>query len=219
VVLVAVILIALLALFRWRKKRRDFNDAGHQRRSSGIPDEKDSMDFADKGYPQVSSARQYLGHEPQSSQGSFSSMAILMGRYGHKRGGDKGMGVLGSDSSSQFNKKYKTAISKPIPQEQPMAMRAGPARQEKGVSFGAAEEPAPTNKPRGSTRGGKKWKHEEIVWMEQVLVGWKCDEYSRIWLETDNIRRFRSKFRLTILRSKATQPDHSGFSSTNAAEA
>jgi len=156
VVLVAVILIALLALFRWRKKRRDFNDAGHQRRSSGIPDEKDSMDFADKGYPQVSSARQYLGHEPQSSQGSFSSMAILMGRYGHKRGGDKGDGSLGSDSSSQFNKKYKTAISKPIPQEHPMTMRAGPARQEKGVSFAAADESASTNKPRGSTRGGRR---------------------------------------------------------------
>ncbi|KAE9381565.1 hypothetical protein N431DRAFT_321748 [Stipitochalara longipes BDJ] len=155
-VLVAIILIALLALFRWRKKRRQFNDAGHQRRSSGIPDEKDSMDFADKGYPQVSSARQYLGHEPQSSQGSFSSMAILMGRYGHKRGGDKGSGSLGSDSSSQFNKKYKTAISKPIPQEQPMAMRAGPAREEKGVSFAAADEPAPTPKPRGSTRGGRR---------------------------------------------------------------
>jgi len=156
IVLVAIILIAILAIFRWRKKRRQFNDAGHQRRSSGIPDEKDTMDFADKGYPQVSSARQYLGHEPQSSQGSFSSMAILMGRYGHKRGGDKGNGSLGSDSSSQFNKKYKTAISKPIPQEQPMTMRAGPARQEKGVSFAAAEEPAPTPKPRGSARGGRR---------------------------------------------------------------
>ena len=156
ILLVAIILVALLALFRWRKRRRQYTDAGHQRRSSGIPNEKDNMDFADKGYPQMSSARQYLGHEPQSSQGSFSSMAILMGRYGHKRGGDKGDESLGSDSSSQFNKKYKTAISKPIPQEHPMTMRAGPARQEKGVSFGAAEDPAPTPKPRGSTRGGRR---------------------------------------------------------------
>ena len=156
ILLVAIILVALLALFRWRKRRRQYTDAGHQRRSSGIPNEKDNMDFADKGYPQMSSARQYLGHEPQSSQGSFSSRAILMGRYGHKRGGDKGDESLGSDSSSQFNKKYKTAISKPIPQEHPMTMRAGPARQEKGVSFGAAEDPAPTPKPRGSTRGGRR---------------------------------------------------------------
>jgi hypothetical protein len=37
-----------------------------------------------------------------------------------------------------------------------MTMRAGPARQEKGVSFGAAEDPAPTPKPRGSTRGGRR---------------------------------------------------------------
>jgi hypothetical protein len=157
IVLVAIILVAILALFRWRKRRRQYNDAGHQRRSSGIPDEKDDMDFADAGYPQMSSARQYLGHEPQSSQGSYSSMAILMGRYGHKRGGDKANGSLGSDSSSQFNKKYKTAISKPIPQEQPMTMRAGPARQDKGVSFAAAaEEPAPTPRPRGSTKGGRR---------------------------------------------------------------
>jgi hypothetical protein len=156
IILVAIILVAILALFRWRKRRRQYNDAGHQRRSSGIPNEKDNMDFADRGYPQMSSARQYLGHEPQSSQGSFSSMAILMGRYGHKRG-DKANGSLGSDSSSQFNKKYKTAISKPIPQEQPMTMRAGPARQDKGVSFAApTEEAAPTPKPRASTRGGRR---------------------------------------------------------------
>lgn len=153
---VALILMALLILFRWRKKRRQYVDAGHQRRASGIPVEKDTMDFADRGYPQMSSARQYLGHEPQSSQGSFSSMAILMGRYGHKRGGEKGNGSVGSDSSSQFNKKYKTAISKPIPQEQPITMRAGPARQEQGVSFAAAEEAAPTPKLRGSTRGGRR---------------------------------------------------------------
>jgi hypothetical protein len=153
---VAIILIAILALLRWTKKRRQYADAGHQRRSSGIPNEKDNMDFADRGYPQTSSARQYLGHASQASQGSFSSMAILMGRYGHKRGGDKGNGSQESDSSSQFNKKYKTAISKPIPQEQPMTMRAGPARQDKGVSFAAAEEAAPTPKPRGSTRGGRR---------------------------------------------------------------
>lgn len=159
ILLAAIIVVALLALFRWRKRRRQYNDAGHQRRSSGVPNEKDDMDFADRGYPQMSSARQYLGHEPQSSQGSFSSMAILMGRYGHKRGGDKGNGSLGSDSSSQFNKKYKTAISKPIPQEQPAIMRAGPAgpvRQDKGVSFGDIESPEPTPKARGSTRGGRR---------------------------------------------------------------
>jgi hypothetical protein len=153
---VALILIALLFLFRWRKKRRQYFDAGHQRRSSGIPNEKNSMDFADRGFPQMSSARQYLGHEPQTSQGSFSSMAILMGRYGHKRGGEKGNGSVGSDSSSQFNKTYKTAISKPIPQDQPIAMRAGPGRQEKDVSFAAREEPVPTPKPRGSARGGRR---------------------------------------------------------------
>ena len=37
-----------------------------------------------------------------------------------------------------------------------MTMRAGPARQENGVSFAAADESASTNKPRGSTRGGRR---------------------------------------------------------------
>ena len=159
IVAVALILLGILLLFRWRKKRRHYIDAGHQRRSSGIPDEKDGLEFADRGLPQMSSARQFRNHEPQTSQGSFSSMAILMGRVGgHKRGGDKGNGSLGSDSSSQFNKKYKTAISKPIPQEQPPQTFASPTRagrDEKQVPF-AEEKGAPTTRPRGSSRGGRR---------------------------------------------------------------
>jgi hypothetical protein len=154
IVAVALILIALLALFRWRKKRRQYSDAGHQRRASGIPEEKNGMDFADRGMPQMSSTRQFLGHEQQSSHGSFSSMAILMGRVGHKRGDNQSNGSVGSDASSQFNKKYKTAISKPIPQEQSFGMSGEPSRDEKAVSF--AEERAPVTKRRGSTRGGRR---------------------------------------------------------------
>ena len=150
---IAVLLLGMLLLLRWRRKRRQYSDAGHQRRSSGIPDEKDNMDFLDRGMPQMSSARSFRGHEQQESQGSFSSMAILMGRVGHKRGGDKN-GSLGSDSSSQFNKKYKTAISKPIPQERPFRPMALPSRDEKAIAFG--EERAPTTRPRGSARGGRR---------------------------------------------------------------
>jgi len=143
----ALILIAILFLLRWRRKRRQFTDAGHQRRSSGIPDEKDAMDFADRGLPQMSSARQFRGHEPNPSQGSFSSMAILMGRVSHKRGNEKGNGSIGSDSSSQFNKKYKTAISKPMPQEQNLAPIREPAR---GESAAFADERGPPPRPRGT---------------------------------------------------------------------
>jgi hypothetical protein len=108
----------------------------------------------------MSSARQFRGHEPNTSQGSFSSMAILMGRVNHKRGGDKGNGSVGSDSSSQFNKKYKTAISKPIPQEQNLAPIREPAR---GESATFADERGPPARPRGtparrgSTRRSSGW--------------------------------------------------------------
>ena len=144
---VALILLVTLILLRWRRKRKQYSDAGHQRRSSGIPSEKDSHEFSGLGLAQMTSTRQFQGHEPQTSQGSFSSMAILMGRVGgHRRGGEKD----GSDSSSQFNKKYKTAISNPIPQEQPFSgfkppEKISPLTEERGA----------VPRPRGS-RGGRR---------------------------------------------------------------
>ena len=153
---VALILLAILLLFRWRKKRRQYIDAGHQRRSSGLPEEKDGLEFADRVVPQMSSTRQFRNHEPQESQGSFSSMAILMGRVGgHKRGGDKGHGSLESDSSSQFNKKYKTAISNPIPQDRPSQAFASPTRDQKAPPS-AEEKTTPPSRPRGNSRGGRR---------------------------------------------------------------
>lgn len=152
----ALILVAILFLLRWRRQRKHYTDAGHQRRSSGIPDEKDAMDFADRGLPQISSARQFRGHEPNPSQGSFSSVAILMGRVNHKKNGS-----VGSDSSSQFNKKYKTAISKPIPQERALAPITEPAREE--APFVEDRNKPPQVRPRGapgkrdSTRRSSGW--------------------------------------------------------------
>jgi hypothetical protein len=155
----ALILVAILFLLRYQRQRRQYADAGHQRRSSGIPDEKDTMDFIDRGLPQMSSARQFRGHEPNPSQGSFSSVAILMGRVNHKRGGDKGNGSFGSDSSSQFNKKYKTAISKPIPQERNLAPIKEPARDEAPLVQDRPPLTRPRGAPvkRGSTRRSSGW--------------------------------------------------------------
>lgn len=110
VVAVALVLLLLSFLRRWLMARKQHAEAGHQRRSSGIP-EKSDMDFMDRGLPSMSSTRRF-GHDPQTSQGSYSSMAILMGRVGHRRGSEKGS--QGSTSSSQFNKKFKSTISKPI---------------------------------------------------------------------------------------------------------
>ncbi|TVY46362.1 hypothetical protein LOCC1_G004186 [Lachnellula occidentalis] len=142
----AAILIVLLLFLRWRRQRKQFDDAGHQRRSSGIPDEKDAMDFADRGcLPQTSSTRQFRGHEPNASHGSFSSVAILMGRVSHKRGSEKGSGSFGSDSSSQYNKTYKTAISNPIPQERNLAPIKEPAIDEVPL-----DDKPPLTRPRGA---------------------------------------------------------------------
>lgn len=154
----ALILLVVLLLFRWRRRRRQHADAGHQRRASGIPDEKNALEFSDRGLPQMSSAMQFRNHEPQTSQGSFSSMAILMGRVGgHKRGGEKGNGSVGSESSSQFNKKYKTAISNPIPQERPIHVLGGLSRPIRdGRASPIAEERDTTPRPRGSPRGGRR---------------------------------------------------------------
>lgn len=92
-------------------------------------------------------------------------MAILMGRVGHKRG-EGNSGSQGSDASSQFNKKYKTSISKPVLQVQqyPPPMLSPlpePSRDEKAVSFAAkdiaaAEVREAVPRPRGSTKGARR---------------------------------------------------------------
>lgn len=155
---VALILLATLLCLRWRRKQKQHTEAGHQRRASGVQDEKNSMDFADKGMPQMTTTRQFQNHEQSASQGSYSSMAILMGRVGHKRSNEKGNGSVGSTASSNFNKNYKGAISKPIPQEQPFRPAPVPDRDEKVVSFAEERQgPGPANpRPRGNTKGGRR---------------------------------------------------------------
>ncbi len=112
----------------------------------------------------MKSGRKYPGHEQQASHGSFSSMAILMGKVSHKRGSEKGSSSFGSNSSSQFDKKYKTTISNPIPQEPAPGPSPVPVQVSRGISF--HEEPIPVttsrpppagNAPRGSTRRSSGW--------------------------------------------------------------
>lgn len=131
---IALFLALLLLLLRWKRNRRAHQEAGHQRRASGIPDatEKETMEL-DRGIA-------FRGHGQNESQGSFSSMAILMGNVrGTKNMGTGGMvsrkkGSNGSDSSSAFNKRYKTAISKPILQETQSTALGSPYTDEKNAA-------------------------------------------------------------------------------------
>lgn len=159
----AAIFVLILLLLRWRRKKRNHNELGHQRRSSGLPDEKNTMDFMDRGLPPTASARQ-IYHQQQPSGGSFSSMAILMGRVGHSRGDSKGKGSVASDTSSQFNKNYKTAISKPMPQETAVLSAVKEAPREEALAVPVNDPSKPPlskargmNKLRGSTRRSSGW--------------------------------------------------------------
>lgn len=148
---VALVIVVVLVLLRCRRRRREHDEAGHQRRASGIPGmEKEVVEYPGRGLSGKSSTRQYRGHHTQESQGSFNSVGILMGRVGsHKRGdgGDKG-----SDASSQFNKKYKAQISNPIPQRQPYANFQQPVGNGRRAS--TVEERGAVPRPRAS-RGGR----------------------------------------------------------------
>ncbi|KAI9053583.1 hypothetical protein LZ554_002537 [Drepanopeziza brunnea f. sp. 'monogermtubi'] len=78
----AILLMAILALIRWRRRTKQL--AENKRRVNALQEEKDGMDFVDRGLPEMTPAKRFPGHEPSASQGSTSSMAIIMGRVGLK---------------------------------------------------------------------------------------------------------------------------------------
>jgi hypothetical protein len=165
----AIIIMLILFFLRARRNRKKYVEAGHQRRASGLPvNEKDTIDYADRGMYFGNQPKGHLGHRQQESQGSFSSMAILMGKVGQsqkKSALGRRNGSNGSDSSSTFNRKFKNEISKPIPQSNfvasPVFSQGG-----KGVHTHIAAASTPTAVPRprasgtvrrGSTRRSSGW--------------------------------------------------------------
>ncbi|KAI0175714.1 hypothetical protein GGR52DRAFT_326167 [Hypoxylon sp. FL1284] len=139
----AIILLAVLFWLKHMRKRQNFLEAGHSRRASGMPDEKDFFrdDMA------KTSGGQFRGHVPQDSAGSFSSMAILMGKAQKPTIQRKPSNETKRSSvSSIFNKQFKTTIGRPqlqvSPEPQPQF-----AVVEKGVSFiSTTDEPKPRPK-------------------------------------------------------------------------
>ncbi|KAI2618385.1 hypothetical protein GGR54DRAFT_640511 [Hypoxylon sp. NC1633] len=153
----AIILLCLLFWIKHLRRRQSYAEAGHARRASGIPDEKDFLpqDIA------KASGGQFRGHIPQDSAGSFSSMAILMGKVQkppiqRKASND----TKRSSVSSIFNKQFKSTISRPQPQVIPEPEFL--TRDEKGISFAAnANDPKPRPRPdvnrEGSLRRSSGW--------------------------------------------------------------
>lgn len=154
---IAFFILAFLILFRWRKKRKQHQEAGHNRRSSGLPnDEKDPMDFQDRGSPNsmvLASPPPLRGHGQQASQGSVSSMAILMGQFNQDRYDEKNNPAMNNPYS---NDNFKPAATNAMPQtiaNLPPAHEA--SRDERGISFAAEKSNPPVRaRPSKSGQGG-----------------------------------------------------------------
>ncbi|POS78692.1 pre-mRNA splicing factor CLF1 [Diaporthe helianthi] len=136
-----VLLILLYCQIRKRKRTQDFIQAGHARRSSGASErpEKEGMAVVTESYPRSPTNPTFMrSHQPKASTGSFSSMAILMGK------GPKSS-MEGGPRPGSSNKQMKTMGG----MGQMTPMRPAPAlapdlRDEKGVSFAAdTAEPRP----------------------------------------------------------------------------
>lgn len=207
----ALIIVVVLLLLRCRRRRREHDDAGHQRRASGIPGkEKEVVEYPGRGLSGKSSTRQYRIHQAQESQASFNSVAILMGRVGsHKRGdgGDKG-----SDASSQFNKKFRAEISNPIPQRQPYANFQQPVGNGRGASTveerGAIPRPHASRGGRGgSTRRSSGWDRYWSGGSAMNILGFGSKRTTYEEGSAGDSESFYSEHRLpSQVPSQATQP-------------
>ncbi|KAI1142660.1 hypothetical protein F5Y05DRAFT_126320 [Hypoxylon sp. FL0543] len=137
----AIILLGLLFWIKHLRRRQNYLETGHARRASGIPDEKDFT------RPEVAKASggQFRGHVPQDSAGSFSSMAILMGKVQKPAVQRKPSNDTKRSSVSSVFKQFKSTIGRPQPQSpEPEFITA----DEKGVSFAAnANDPKPRPRP------------------------------------------------------------------------
>jgi hypothetical protein len=125
---VGLILALTLLLLQWRRKRREHFAAGHLRRASGSPEEKDRMSFADRGASFMREAGGFMSHGHHGSVNSQSSHAIITGRafQGHRRGlfskgnSSFGSGIFSKGSRNKSSSRFDAA---------------GPGSGEKGVSF------------------------------------------------------------------------------------
>ncbi|KAI3400481.1 hypothetical protein diail_3102 [Diaporthe ilicicola] len=128
-----VLLILLYCQIRKRKRTQDFIQAGHARRASGASErpEKEGMAVVTESYPRSPTNPTFMrGHQPKASTGSFSSMAILMGK-GPKNSMEGGPRPGSSKQMKPTPTMGQTGPRRPVPAFAP------DLREEKGVSFAA----------------------------------------------------------------------------------
>lgn len=161
---VAIILIFLLFMLKRRRQQKTYTEAGHNRRASGIPEKKyppNNVAQASGGY--------FPGHNQQDSQGSFSSVAILMGRAQKPGPGaaaaggvqhNASDGTKRSSVSSVFNKQFKSTIGRPQPVPESIAEPDYVPQDEKTIAFAAQPKakaaPSVMNQ-KDSTRRSSGW--------------------------------------------------------------
>ncbi|PKS07917.1 hypothetical protein jhhlp_006526 [Lomentospora prolificans] len=153
---IMVILGLLLFLIRRRKNKGRTQPSANNDESPNI--EKGDLDFGaelaaagKKGY--------FRGHQAQNSAGSYSSMAILMGKVNQQNknlGRKPSNGTIRSSISSIYNKEFKSTISKPVLQDSqlyPPQIRASPEPGDRVTVFGPSLTPkaAPPRPPRGDS--------------------------------------------------------------------
>ncbi|KAI8958159.1 hypothetical protein F5Y11DRAFT_51983 [Daldinia sp. FL1419] len=143
----AIILLCLLFWIKHLRRRQNNAAAGQTPKDGGVLDEKANFQREVEKAP----GGQFRGHIPQDSVGSFSSMAILMGKVQKPAAQRKTSNETKRSSvNSVFGKQFKSTISRPQPQAdtEPEFL----SRDEKGVSFAAdANEPKPRPRPAVDT--------------------------------------------------------------------
>jgi hypothetical protein len=210
-IVAAIIVLGLILFFvRRHRSRQNYLEAGHARRASGSPsDEKDVFAFAKDSLPPGPGGH-FRSHQPSDSQGSYSSMAILMGRVGQQ---NKSLSRKPSNesrrtsTSSMFNKQFKSTISKPLPQlaDHPALQQS---REEKGVSFAPnLSEPRPQPREnimlrQGSTRRSSGWNRYWSGGSALNLLGFGASK--RTTVDSDQSSRYSNNNRIT--QDSATVP-------------
>ncbi|KAK6226818.1 pre-mRNA splicing factor CLF1 [Colletotrichum tabaci] len=146
--------LILFCIRRRRGKNQQNVEGGPNARGMsprGFPDEKAGLGYGNDDFGPGPNGH-FRGHQQQGSAGSFSSMAILMGKVNGNNAPKSAGSAHGGSNRDNSNSFFKSTIGKPIPQMSEQSALSPPSRDEKGVSFAAdVVEPRPT--PRGAPVG------------------------------------------------------------------